>query len=105
MPHTPTAKQVIVVDDDTNDFQEIAHALRETGAPFAVRRVEASDELDEELMRLAPDIVLCNHRGGKRDSLLILDRVRAFEPSMPLVVVSDGIDQAEESEFMSHGAD
>jgi DNA-binding NtrC family response regulator len=102
MPHSLSAKQVIVVEDDNNDFQQIAHALRESGAPFAVRRVDAPDELDEELQRLSPDIVLCHHRSA-RHSGSILDRVHAFEPSLPVVVLSDAADQPGETELLAGG--
>jgi CheY-like chemotaxis protein len=100
-----TSKQVIVVEDDANDYTLINHALRESGIPCRIRRVDTADELDEELLRLAPDLVVCDHAGAKFDSFAVLERVRAFQANTPFVVVSGALDERLKAELLARGAD
>jgi CheY-like chemotaxis protein len=99
------SKQVIVVQDDANDYTLIDHALRDSGIACRTRRVETAEELDEELLRLAPDLVVCDHAGATWNSLAVLERVRAFQANTPFVVVSGRIDERMQAELLSHGAD
>ncbi len=105
MADTKSRKQVIVVEDDKNDYTLISHALQESGEAFNLRRVDTAEELDEELLRLAPDLVLCDHAGATWDSFAVLERVRAFQPSTPFVVVSGLLDEHTQAELRSRGAD
>lgn len=98
-------KQVIVVEDDANDYTLIDHALKQSGIPCRVRRVDTAEELDEELLRLAPDLVVCDHAGATWDSFAVLERVRAFQPNTPFVVVSGSLDPRTQDELLSRGAD
>lgn len=102
----PTAKkQVIVVEDDANDYTLIDHALRETGIPCRVRRVDTAEELEDELLRLAPDLVLCDHASAKWDSFAVLERVRAFQANTPFIVVSGSLDERTQAELLLRGVD
>jgi CheY-like chemotaxis protein len=102
----PTAKkQVIVVEDDAHDFTLIDHALRDSGIPFRLRRVDTAEELEEELLRLAPDLVVCDHASAKWDSFAVLERVREFQANTPFVVVSGALDEQTQAELISRGAD
>jgi CheY-like chemotaxis protein len=100
-----SSKQVIVVEDDANDYTLINHALLESGIPCRIRRVDTADELDEELLRLAPDLVVCDHAGAKFDSFAVLERVRAFQANTPFVVVSGALDERLKAELLARGAD
>lgn len=99
------SKQVIVVEDDANDYCLIEHALRDQGLACRTRRVNSAEELDEELMRLAPDLVVCDHASASWDSFAVLDRVRAFQANTPFVVVSGAIDDRTQAELLSRGVD
>jgi CheY-like chemotaxis protein len=105
MGQIKSKKEVIVVEDDANDFTLIEHALRESGISCRTRRVDTAEELDEELMRLAPDLVVCDHTGASWDSFAVLERVRAFQANTPFVVVSGGLDERTQAELLSRGAD
>lgn len=98
-------KEVIVVEDDTNDYTLIDHALRESGIPCRIRRVDTAEDLEEELLRLAPDLVVCDHASTKWDSFAVLDRVRAFHSNTPFVVVSGSLDERTQAELLMRGAD
>ena len=98
-------KEVIVVEDDANDYTLIDHALREGGLPCRIRRVDTAEELEDELLRLAPDVVVCDHASAKWDSFAVLDRVRAFQSNTPFVVVSGALDERTQAELLFRGAD
>ena len=100
-----STKQVLIVEDDAKDFELITQALVDAGWTFKARRVDDQVELDEEMLRLAPDVVLCDHGSAKWNSLAILDQVRAFEPSLPFVIVSGSIDGETQTALLSRGAD
>lgn len=97
--------QIIVVEDDAQDYELITHALERAGCQFKARRVDSQEELEEELFRLAPDLVLCDHASARWNSFAILGQVRAFEPSMPFVVVSGGLDDMTTQELRQQGVD
>ena len=98
-------KQVLIVEDDARDYELITHALEAAGWSFRARRVDDQTALDEEMLRLAPDVVLCDHGSAKWNSFEILDQVRAFEPSLPFLVVSGSIDGETQTALLSRGVD
>lgn len=100
-----SVSQIIVVEDNESDFELITHALQRSGCHFMARRVDSQEDLDEELFNLSPDLVLCDHASAKWNSFSILQQVRAFEPTMPFVVVSGSIDGATYEALLSSGAD
>jgi DNA-binding response OmpR family regulator len=97
--------QIIVVEDDAADYELITEALLQSGCRFAARRVDTQEELDEELFRLSPDLVLCDHGSAKWDSLSILQQVREFESTMPFVVVSGAVDGRTQAQLRRRGVD
>lgn len=96
---------VLLVEDDPNDFELISQELKQADRRFEVRRVDSQEELDEELPRLAPDIVLCDHASARWDSLAVLDQVRSFEPNMPFVVVSGAVNDWAQTQLAARGVD
>jgi DNA-binding response OmpR family regulator len=98
-------KQIVVVEDDPADYELIVEALKQAGIRFQARRVDVQSELDEELLRLAPDLVLCDHASAKWDSFAVLGQVRAFESAMPFVVVSGALDEDSEAALRAGGVD
>lgn len=96
---------VLLVEDDPKDFELIAHELVQAEKRVEVRRVDSQEELDEELARLAPDVVLCDHASARWDSLAVLDQVRAFEPNMPFVVVSGTVNDWAREQLSARGVD
>ncbi|HYC70097.1 MAG TPA: response regulator [Opitutaceae bacterium] len=96
---------VLLVEDDANDFELIAQKLRQADRRFEVRCVDTQDGLQEELPRLAPDIVLCDHASARWDSLAVLEQVRAFEPNMPFVVVSGALNEWTRAQLEARGVD
>ncbi|HTL67393.1 MAG TPA: response regulator [Lacunisphaera sp.] len=97
--------QVLVVEDNLQDYVLVTQALKEAGYRFGARCIDRPEELEEELLCLCPDLVLCDHGSAKWDSLQILGQVREFEPSLPFIVVSGGLDEFTEASLLARGAD
>jgi CheY-like chemotaxis protein len=97
--------QIIVVEDNAADYELITHALRRAGCHFQSRRVNSQRELDAELLRLSPDVVLCDHAGARWNSFSILQQVRAFEPAMPFIVVTGAVDARTQDALRGSGVD
>ena len=96
---------ILMVEDDPNDFELVANELKNADRRFEIRRVDSFEQLDEEMPRLAPDLVLCDHVSARWDSFAVLDQVRAFEPNMPFVVLSGGLDPQTREELDARGVD
>src|SRR3954470_17122453 len=104
MGQNQSKKQVIVVEDDANDYSLIDRALRQSGIACRTRRVDTAEELEEELLRLPPRLVVCDHSGATWDSFAVLERVRAFQANTPFVVVGGALDPRTQAELLSRGA-
>jgi DNA-binding response OmpR family regulator len=99
------SREIIVVEDEPADYERIRSALTQESVRFNTRLVDAPDVLEEELMRLAPDAVLCDHSSDRWDSYAVLKRVRACHHGMPFVVVSGGLDEATQTGLLERGVD
>lgn len=96
---------ILVVEDVPADYELITGVLRQEGAPFDARRIDAPDELERELERMAPDLVLCDHGSARWDSFAVLEQVRSQHSGTPFVVVSGGLDAATQQGLMARGVD
>ena len=83
---------IIVVEEDEFVYEKIVRALSSLGHQHDVRRVTSQQELDEELVRLAPDFVICAKSRDEWNSFAVLQQVRAFQPSMPFALIRGGSD-------------
>ncbi len=95
---------IIVVEKDEVVYQKIVRALAKLGCDHDVRRVGTQDELDEELFRLAPDFVICDHSREEWNSFAILEQVRAFQATMPFAVIG-GREEGVHATLLANGAD
>jgi two-component SAPR family response regulator len=83
---------IIVVEEDEFVYEKIVRALGSLGQHHDVRRVTSQEELDDELVRLAPDFVICAKSRSEWNSFAVLKQVRDFQPSMPFALISGGRD-------------
>lgn len=95
---------IIVVEEDEVAYEGIVRALSKLGCDHDIRRVSTQDELDEELVRLAPDFVICDHSRARWNSFAILEQVRAFQEDMPFAVIG-GTDRTADATLLANGAD
>jgi DNA-binding NarL/FixJ family response regulator len=96
---------IIIVEEEEAVYQSIVSALKKSGSNYHPRRVRTQEELDEELLRLAPDFVICDHSRSEWNSFAVLEQVRAFQPSMPFAVISGGLDEGTHSTLLASGVD
>lgn len=96
---------IIIVEENAVVFEKIVCALQKLGCNHHIRRVCNQDDLDEELIRLAPDFVICDHSRSPWNSFTVLAQVRAFRSDLPLAVIGDGLDERTHSTLLAHGAD
>lgn len=100
----PSTKQILVVEKNLSDFALISYALRESGSPCTIRRVQTAAELDEELLRLMPDLVICEEGDEHWDASAMLAQVQAFEDTLPVIVVGACPDEARRAGWLARGA-
>lgn len=96
---------IIVVEKDEGLYAKIVSALEKVGGHHNVRRVSSQEELDEELVRLAPDFVICTQSRSPWNSYAVLDQVRAFESTLPFAIICGGAEQEETDGAAAAGVD
>jgi DNA-binding NarL/FixJ family response regulator len=96
---------IIIVEEEEAVYESIVSALKKSGSNYHPRRVGTQEELDEELLRLAPDFVICDHSRSEWNSFAVLEQVRAFQPSMPFAVISGGMDESTHASLLANGVD
>lgn len=92
MPEQKTALPLIVVaDDDTDDQELLAEALRETGYSFKLETVEDGDELVQALEEgLSPSLIILDLHMPRMHGLVALEKIRtnpAFR-RIPIIVMT-----------------
>lgn len=102
-PTTP--RNILIVEDTTEDYELITQELARSGLPFRAKRIESSRELEAEFARAMPDVVLCDHGFAQWDSLAVLDQVRAHGSAVPFIVVSGGLPEETRLRLLGRGAD
>jgi len=82
---------ILVADDDADDQELLAEALRETGYNFKLQTVEDGDELIEALENgVRPSVVLLDLHMPRMHGLVALERIRstpAFR-RLPIVIMT-----------------
>lgn len=95
---------IIVVEENEVVYEKIVHALAKLGCHHDIRRVCTQDDLEEELVRLAPDFVICEHSRSEWNSFAVMEQVRAFQATMPVAVVG-GLDEEAHATLLARGVD
>ena len=93
---------ILVVDDDTNVLELLAHMLRKRG--WTVRTAETGEEGLDELRAALPDAVLLDMRMPNMSGFETLKAMRARLPRLPVVFLSGSTDAETIVEAMRLGA-
>jgi DNA-binding NtrC family response regulator len=96
---------IIIVEEDESVYRKIVATLQQSGCHYHVRRVTTQEELEEELLQLAPDFVICDHSRSPWNSFAVLEQVRAFQASMPFAVIGGGLDDGMLASLRANGVD
>lgn len=103
MNATSAPARVWVVDDDRSVRFVLATALREAG--YAVDGFEnAQDVLDALALRGAPELLFTDVRMPGDDGLVLLDKLKAAAPRLPVIVMSAYTDVASTAGAFRGGA-
>lgn len=95
---------ILVVEDALEDFILIERELQRAGLKFHSTRIETTEGLSQELDR-GPQLVLCDHGNAQIDSFRVLEAVRARSDSLPFIVVTGSMREAQIAEAITRGAD
>jgi DNA-binding NtrC family response regulator len=79
-------QRVLVVDDDPGIREAVGDYLHESG--FDVDRAASLAEGEERFRATRPDLVLMDHELPDGDALDLIPRLRALDPTVPLVVLT-----------------
>ncbi len=93
MPNrTDIALRLMIVDDSVEDAEAIVSGLRNSGIAVRPLRPETVDELAEMIGTQQIDLVLAAQRAAKVPFADVMQQVAAGAKDMPVIAVSDGID-------------
>src|SRR5688572_7676665 len=97
--------KILILEDQIADAELCERELRRAGVQFSSRRVDTLADLDAELERFNPDLVLSDFSfPGEFDGLTALETVRRKLPGIPFRSVSGTIGEERAVEAMRHGA-
>ena len=83
---TPAKARILVVDDHPEMVQLLADQLGDAG--YKVDLAQSGRDALARLERGLPDVVLTDLRMSEGDGLEVLDGVRAFDPTIPVLIMT-----------------
>ncbi len=84
--------ELLLVDDSSAIRVLLGNALRSSG--YAVRAVNTGEEAIRRVQQDAFDAVICDLRIPDVDGFKVLSRVREIDPTLPVIVLTEGQDVA-----------
>ena len=85
-PLSPTAANLLVVDDDADMLRLLT--MRLTAAGYRVTAVTSAEAALTELQLERPQLVLSDVRLPGKDGLALFDDIRALHPSLPVILLT-----------------
>src|SRR5580704_5058347 len=101
MPDSPAI--VLVVEDETADFEMVVRELKNSGIHALCRRVETEEEYRAQL-QAQPDIILSDYVLPSFSALDALQLLRESGLDIPLIVLTGMVSEETVVESMKHGA-
>nr|WP_296071666.1 response regulator [uncultured Actinoplanes sp.] len=95
---------VLVVDDNDDDAVLIVRRLTRAGLPVTYARADSPAGLAEALATRAPDVVICDYNMPGLRAEDALERVRAYDADIPLLLVSGQVGEETAAAMMRAGA-
>lgn len=95
---------VLLVEDSADDAEFILRALRRGGYEPDWQRVETAADLAAALAARRWDVVLCDYVMPRFSGPEALRQVQAFDPDLPVILVSGEVSQSAAVEAMRAGA-
>jgi diguanylate cyclase (GGDEF)-like protein/PAS domain S-box-containing protein len=98
------ALRLLIVDDSVEDAESIISGLRNSGIAVRPTRPTSAEELSELIAAQPIDLVLAALRGSGLPFADVMQRIAASGKDLPVLAVSDGIDDAALREAYDAGA-
>jgi DNA-binding NarL/FixJ family response regulator len=80
----------MLVDCD-GDAELISNELQRSGLSIVSERVDSADAFTSTLKSFAPDVVISDHSLANVDSPAALEILRAVRPTVPLIIITNGV--------------
>lgn len=96
--------RLVLVDDSVEDAEAIVSGLRNAGIAVRPLRPSGAEELEAVLAGQAIDLVLAAQRPGALPLAEVAQRVQASGKDIPLIAVSDAVDEAGFVDALTLGA-
>ncbi len=85
--------RVLFVEDVAADAELAERALSKDGLRAAAARVETEAELLRTLQEFRPDLVITDYALPRFDGMRVLQGVRKFDPTLPVIVLTGAINE------------
>ena len=95
---------ILMVEDEPNDAELVAHALRRAALNFTSRRADTEERLRHELRVDVPDIILSDFSMPRFSGLDALSVAREVCPEVPFIFVSGTIGEENAINALKSGA-
>src|SRR6266702_3627529 len=98
------AMRVLLLEDDANDEQLIAHELGRLTPPPQIERVTGEASFLAALKDFAPDVILSDHNLPAFDGRRALAKTRAILPDIPFILVTGSLNEETAVSYLKAGA-
>ncbi len=96
--------RVLIVEDDADDAELLIHQLRREGFAPTWKRVQSRIALQSALKHQSWDIVISDYQMPGFSGDAALEVVRAWDPDLPMIIVSGTIGEETAVDLMRGGA-
>ncbi len=100
----PAAVPMIVLTRQQDQVEAVNRALRKAGHPVHPSWLPDSTDFGDALLQVVPEIVILFAENGSSEVDTALEIRARFAPEVPVVVVTDGLDESTMARFMRAGA-
>ena len=96
--------RVLILEDNEADADQVERELRKAKIDFIAKRAETRTVFLREISYFRPDIVLSNYSLAGFTAKDAVELLKQFAPSVPLIVVSEQIDEHKAVDIVQSGA-
>lgn len=98
-----TSTNLLAIEDNTADFNLLEHYLCLDGLNVLLARASSPAELDTALNSGDWDAILIDYNTPGLDFNAILTRLKAYNPSLPIILMSASLDEKSAAELLEQG--
>jgi signal transduction histidine kinase len=96
---------ILVLEDQAEDFDLVKYALRKSGLAFESKCVESKDEFINAINTFKPDVVLSDHALPQFNSIEALKICKAMQLNSPFILVTGTVSEEFAVAALKEGAD